>query len=76
MKPPERRGNGGPWKTKENQNQVSLRYSPALGNRRAISTFSTAPTTVFSVQSTKQNQRKELALRARLIFIPSGSFFD
>jgi hypothetical protein len=78
MKDPERGGNGGQWKTKENQDQVSLSYSPVLGNRRAISTFSTAPTILaLSLQGNNpKSQRKEPALRARLIFIPSGSFFN
>jgi hypothetical protein len=30
MKTGERRGTDGPWKTKENQNQVSLRFPPPL----------------------------------------------
>jgi hypothetical protein len=76
MKPPERCGNDGLGKTEENQNQVSLRFPPALGNRKAIPTFSTAPKTVCPPQNENKNQRKELALRARLIFTPSGSFFD
>jgi hypothetical protein len=45
LKPAERRGTGGPWKTQENQNQVSLRFPTALGNRYAIPAFSPAPIT-------------------------------
>jgi hypothetical protein len=76
MKPPERRGNDGLGKTEENQNQVSPRFPPALGNRKSDSHILHSAQDCLPSQNEDKNQRKELALRARLIFTPSGSFFD
>ena len=69
---------GAPWKCRaveneENQNQVSLRFPTALGNRSAISTF--PPRRLLLIIITK-NQRKEPNHSPLPAFTPSGPFLD
>jgi hypothetical protein len=63
MKDSERGGNGGQWKTEENQDQVSLSFPPVLGNRCAISTFSTAPT-ILALSLQENNPKSKKGARA------------
>jgi hypothetical protein len=69
MKTGERGGNGGPWETKENQNQVSLRFPLALGNRCRDSHIPTAPATnpLLRPKTNKKKPKKGAQQSASLI---------
>ncbi len=72
----ERRGNAGPWKTKENQNQVSLRFPPPL---EIASDFHipTAPMTSLPSDPKPNRKPKERSPAwPHTHFTLSGSSFD
>jgi hypothetical protein len=76
VKTGERRGNAGLWKTKENQNQVSLRFPPPFGNRCRDSHIPTAPATPLSFESEQEKTTERSPALLPPDYIPSGSFMD
>jgi hypothetical protein len=77
MKNGERRGNAAPWKTRENQTQVSLVFPRPWKSLRDFH-IPTAPMTMlpFRTKTHSQNHRKEPNIHDQPDFTPSGSFLD
>jgi hypothetical protein len=77
MKTGERRGNDGPWKTKENQDQVSLGFPRPWKSLRDFH-IPTAPTArpYIHLKNNQQNPQKGAPAWRQPDFIPSGSSLD